>query len=811
MLPKIPYKMEKNKSQSIPMRSINLGSAAEVGELSDSLGISTRKFPYLTTRKGDVALTDLAVNAMTVFNCELITVRPVGDDKVGLYIADGSDPVCELEGTGKRQFATINSKLVVYPDKVYVEREGGEWKAKTLGAEVVLPEGRAAFGTSYLKSLSKDKTESISGYGGYFSKEDKSFSVAFARTNGAGYNGDLFVGSDGYFATASLVGNSFEFTLEDGKYTLSIECFNFDSNPLLQNLDLNLKLAVYDASYDRSFFLGYLESYEVSKKEIDLNTLTIRGETPDWMINIADGTDVVIYALGAPSDGKIDLENLIVGLPDGKKQYVEMMDLDKNILIAGLIAQEGTQEGAQEGERKDELIFEGCYVPSPNVILNVNYLYARIYGWNNPITKLLEDDVIYFPDSELNVGHYTVKQVDESTTGVVIYFSDTDDITNEIIPQNKRVSIEYFSEDIKDLTLLRAGDVVEISGSSISENNVTFVISEIRGDTLYAAADIFVEGTSLSGVTVTRRIPELDFICEKDNRLYGVCNDDKTIYVSALGDPTNMYAYEGISTDSFAVAVGGEGDFTACCKYGEAVLFFKEDKLYKLTGSYPAEFALYSYDAPGVAEGSEKSCVVINEVLYYHGTNGIYAYTGGIPVLISECFGERRFSGGVGGTDGRYYYLSVRDDEDAPYLFTYDTRTQLWLIEHKVRCVDFARATNALFYANEDGGVYKVGVGDASGEWLARWAPIYEIIDGKRSYSRILVRVSLPRGSYIIVRIRCDGGEWREAGKIIGRTENVVPIRIPINRCDKFELELSGKGECTILDIMREFYVGSEV
>ena len=116
MLPKIPYKMEKNKSLSIPMRSINLGSAAEPGELSDSFGISTKKFPYLTTRKGDLKFekyVDKGVRAMTVFNGELVTVQ-----ENGTYV--GSD---KIEGISwdKKHFAPINSKLVVFPDKKYIE------------------------------------------------------------------------------------------------------------------------------------------------------------------------------------------------------------------------------------------------------------------------------------------------------------------------------------------------------------------------------------------------------------------------------------------------------------------------------------------------------------------------------------------------------------------------------------------------------------------------------------------------------------------------------------------------------------------
>ena len=54
-------------------------------------------------------------------------------------------------------------------------------------------------------------------------------------------------------------------------------------------------------------------------------------------------------------------------------------------------------------------------------------------------------------------------------------------------------------------------------------------------------------------------MPDLDFICESENRLWGCSNETRTIYASALGDPTNFFSYQGLSTDSYAVAVGSEG------------------------------------------------------------------------------------------------------------------------------------------------------------------------------------------------------------------------------------------------------------
>ena len=307
-------------------------------------------------------------------------------------------------------------------------------------------------------------------------------------------------------------------------------------------------------------------------------------------------------------------------------------------------------------------------------------------------------------------------------------------------------------------------------------------------------------------------MPDLDFICERDNRLYGVNNAEKTVYVSALGDPTNMYAYEGVATDSFAVPMGGEGDFTGCCKYGESVLFFKEDKIYKLTGYTPADFAIDSYDVDGLQAGSYKSLVVINEVLYYKGKNGIFAYTGGIPTLISDNFGEHIFSRAAAGTDGVSYYVSMSEG-GKDYLLSYNTRLRLWVREGDERYYHFVRLSDGLYAADDQDAIYKLNASaDVSdSEWMVQFVPFYETIEGKKTYSRLLMRAELPRGSYMIIEVRSDDGVWREAGKIVGANKGIIPIRLPIARCDKFELRLRGKGEFTIHDILREYHVGSEV
>lgn len=365
-----------------------------------------------------------------------------------------------------------------------------------------------------------------------------------------------------------------------------------------------------------------------------------------------------------------------------------------------------------------------------------------------------------------------------------------------------------------DLTAsFKAGDAVTITGCTTEEaNNIDFVIRSVTADTITVTSNTFTAATEEStAITVERKIPDMDFICESENRLWGCSSDAQTIFASSLGDPTNFYNYEGLSTDAYALAVGSEGEFTGCCKLGTSVLFWKETKLHKMLGSYPAEYSLYTYDIEGLQKGCHKSLQVINEILFYMGLHGVYAYSGGTPSLISSNFGDHEFSDAVGGNDGDSYYLSVMDGDES-HLFVYETISGIWVREDDTRVLDFARVGKDIYFLTSGGEVWLADSkkDDPELEWLAQFTPFYETIQGRKSYSKILLRMELPKGSWMAAEVRCDEKRWVECGKVIGNEHDVVPMRIPINRCDKFEIRLRGKGPCTILSVLREFRVRSD-
>jgi hypothetical protein len=127
--------------------------------------------------------------------------------------------------------------------------------------------------------------------------------------------------------------------------------------------------------------------------------------------------------------------------------------------------------------------------------------------------------------------------------------------------------------------------------------------------------------------------------------------------------------------------------------------------------------------------------------------------------------------------------------------------------------VDFGRVGNDLYFLDGKGNIWIADsrMQDYSMEWMAQFCPFYETIQGRKRHTKLLMRLQIYDGASMKAEVRFDGGSWRECGKVIGRNVDAIPLQIPINRCDCFELRLSGTGPCTILAMQLEYQVGSEM
>ena len=716
----LPFLKSTNRAtdkQVVAFRGINYSDKTADGDLRDSLNLSARRYPYLSTRRGREKQTAYSGCTALMAHGKLVAVR--GTDL--LYDGKAIGTVTE----GEKQFAVVNTSLVVFPDKIVVDLEKHSIRQMEVELEST---GAATFTTNSLSMpveyASQKLTDKYYGTDIYvYTYSSVSFNSSTKKWTVVGKRKDKLEDF------ANVVGRYY---IPDATYVAETDSF------------VNLKPATSfggDPKEPKNNYgvYGKFSSYQCEYTDWG-------GARFAWYNDIIR-TDKLnaSFADAFRAGDVVSISGSLCGYYDKESVKIERVDASTNTLFF-----------SENTFRAGDAIYQAA--------------------------KDLSDEKKYFV-------------YDDAETGKDKNFSAASKLS------------------------VKAGDILVIDGTNLhilDENfNVVKTVALTATDT-YSTGNDRLRLTALSPqnapVKVERKIPALDYICEHENRLWGVSNADKTIYSSALGDPTNFYVYDGLSTDSYAVAVGTEGEFTGCCKLSSSLLFWKESKLHKLLGSYPAEYRLYTYDIEGLQKGCHKSLQVINETLYYMGMHGVYAYNGGLPSLLSSNFGDKRFTNAVAGNDGDSYYLSAHDGEKQ-HLFVFETQSGLWVREDDTQVVDFARIGKDLYLLDSGGDVWLADsrMDDTEMDWVAQFTPFYETIHGRKMYSRLLLRMELPEGAWMRAEVCFGDGKWREVGKLLGRKQDSIPLLVPINRCDRFELRLSGCGPCTILAMMLEYQIGSEV
>lgn len=321
--------------------------------------------------------------------------------------------------------------------------------------------------------------------------------------------------------------------------------------------------------------------------------------------------------------------------------------------------------------------------------------------------------------------------------------------------------------------------------------------------------------------TILRKVPDLEYILEYNNRLYGTSGN--TIYASKLGDPSNFYYYSAGTADaSYAVAVGSDGEFTGIAPLPNQIVFFKENCIHTLYGYKPSNYQLVTkQNVFGLEKGSERSIQLINNTLLYKSREGVMAYTGDSPVLISACFGDDRYYDAVAGTDRVKYYISMKKKgDDSQHFFVYDIARELWSEEDNTNAYDFTYIDEMLIYI--DGKTQKLmeTVGRAEDikeddiEWYARFGDFDEFStwkytnrENKKVFSKMQMRFTMGENSRVQVWISIDDGAWESVCNVETVDKRQVEMPIIPRRCDKFAILITGRGYVkiqTLSKVVRE-------
>ena len=366
-----------------------------------------------------------------------------------------------------------------------------------------------------------------------------------------------------------------------------------------------------------------------------------------------------------------------------------------------------------------------------------------------------------------------------------------------------------------------SGNIIE-NTNDIAALEGAAVVWEKGDDYIVVVGILDITRTITDVVTISRRMPLMDFIVESGNRLWGCrygedANGDvvNEIYASKLGDFRNWSCYMGLSTDSYAASCGTDGQFTGAITHLGYPLFFKENCVHKVYGNYPANFQIQDTACRGVQKGSEKSLAIVNETLFYKARNAVCAYDGSLPAEVSYVMGSEEYSEAVGGAHGNKYYITMKDSQGQYNLFVYDTAKSMWHKEDGLQ-VDCFCSCRGEMYAISDGKIITMlgsGTMDTDPvQWMVETGEIGISSPDMKYISRLTMRMSMEIGAVARFYAQYDfNDDWEHLFDIHGTNLRSFSLPIRPKRCDHLKIRIEGQGVVKIYSITKTIEQGSEL
>lgn len=365
----------------------------------------------------------------------------------------------------------------------------------------------------------------------------------------------------------------------------------------------------------------------------------------------------------------------------------------------------------------------------------------------------------------------------------------------------------------------KTGDGVTVSGCEQAYNNRTAVVQAVDGAVLTFYDNVFQFGELGSeenqkthsweegAASFERTVPDLEFVCEKDNRLWGVYGSH--ICCCKLGDGFNWNVFNALATDAWDVGTGSDGSFTGIAGFASYVLAFKEGCVHKIYGTKPTNFTVNTSYISGVQAGCADTLRIYNNVLYYLSREGVMAFGGGTPEPVGEQL-NCEYRRAAAGMHGAKYYLSGVKADGSAEIVVYDTEKNLWAREDETEALGFSSDAGTLYLLDSGGGLWECGTEDPV-EWEAVFGPFENVQAAKQKSSKIDLVLTAARGAVLNVDVKSDGSGWRRVWGGLARHEDCT-VRVPFLpvRGHGFSVRLRGKGAVTLHAINLRAKEGSD-
>lgn len=482
---------------------------------------------------------------------------------------------------------------------------------------------------------------------------------------------------------------------------------------------------------------------------------------------------------------------------------------------------------------------DGIYIDGKKTAVELSAGEKQLVGMGAYILILPDEALVNTADSPISVTYPTKHELNGSL------YEYNQNQTRPTVSIFKLLYIDV-AKDSAALSYYSEGDQIRIAYSyggktkyltariqSISEESYTSsgcvsinLDTSVYNDTHYFyTEDRRMESfriVCIKNAVISKQIPQMDFVVEHNNRLWGCSSANHEIYCSKLGSAVEWGSYDGISTDAWTATVGSDGDFTGACVYANSVLFFKENCVHVVYGTKASNFTVSTIKLRGVQSGSGGSLCISDGLLYYKAPEGVFCFNGSAAHRIDSKLGGDITDTAVMTADGRYIVMAAADGT----VYFYDKRYAAWY-ERRLSGVCSAHEVNGRLYAVAKGNSGKLTVirlvgTDSDAKKQAENS--FEAVSGDigrgkifNIYKKLRAAVRYSRKDNEVLRLSLyvsgDGTAWKKAAEY-NRTESkseeitTAPI-IPL-RCKTVRIKISGKASGDAYAALYGIYLDSE-
>lgn len=412
--------------------------------------------------------------------------------------------------------------------------------------------------------------------------------------------------------------------------------------------------------------------------------------------------------------------------------------------------------------------------------------------------------------------------------------ADTGVLPSALFTENSvtlSVPLDYITKSFG----FKTGDAVTISGCETKPgNNKTAIIREITGDSTecclrfsdhcFALPEGETEHTE-NNVRIRRMIPDMDFMFECNNRMWGA--KGKRIYASKLGDPTNWYYFDGLSTDSWSIdtqtkgkVLDGWGDYYP--------YFLREDGMTVVYGTVPSGYQVYDKrGVPGLATGEQRSIAHAGGLTLWLSREGVVVYGSDDWRIEKDTFLNWDVSDMIGVSAGsKAYFLCELDGRKA--ILCFDSTTGQWEKQNGAFISEMCYDGGVVYGLEPTEERTDIVIIDVAGSNLmfgepyetevvsfVQFGDIYLNTENRKATDQLLLRAELEKGARLLVQIMYDSSGKYETLKTITAedaklTKKQIMIPIQPRRCDHYHIRLEGVGGWTLYSMTENVRVGSE-